>query len=90
MDGAAKPAEPVEAEVDTIIDHAWDKHVVNEKEFPEVSSEEDLRDIIEETTEWGYREDGSVYWYDEVTNTVVVKNPPGVGGTIYRPGPGGS
>ncbi len=71
------------------MDHAWDKHVQVQREFPEVGSQAELDEVVKDTiqhaTEWGYRGDGSVYWYDDVTNTVVIKNPPGVGGTIYRP-----
>ncbi|MEM7341413.1 MAG: hypothetical protein AAF467_22355 [Actinomycetota bacterium] len=88
-----KPPTPLDAELDVIVEHAWDKHVASEpSEFPEVQTPEELKELLEEViegaTEWGHREDGSVYWYDEVTDTVVIKNPPGVGGTTYRPGPG--
>ena len=51
----------------------------------------EFQDVIKETIdhaiEWGYRPNGGIYWYDDVTDTVVVKNPPGGGGTAYRPGP---
>ena len=67
--------------------------MVNGDDFPEVETEEQLQELLEEVvdsaTEWGYREDGTTYWYDEVTDTVVIKNPPGIGGTTYRPNAGG-
>ena len=93
-DGDERPPPPLDAELDQIIDHAWEKHVLGEgdgvREFPEVETREELKDVLQEVienaTEWGYRGDGSVYWYDEVTDTVVIKNPPGVDGTTYRPG----
>jgi len=87
-----KPPPPLDTELDDIVEHAWDKHVVDGPDFPDVQAEEDLRelleDVIENATEWGYREDGAVYWYDDVTDTVVIKNPPGIGGTTYRPDAG--
>ena len=93
-DDGPPPPPPLDSELDQIIDHAWEKHVLGQdggrRSFPEVEAKDELKEIMEEAienaTEWGYRDDGSVYWYDEVTDTVVIKNPPGVGGTTYRPG----
>ena len=88
-DDGPKPPSPLDAELDEIVEHAWEKHVVDANEFPEISTPDELKELLEEvieqSAEWGYREDGSVYWYDEVTDTIVIKNPPGIGGSTYRP-----
>jgi hypothetical protein len=84
-----QPEPATAAEVDGWIEHSWQKHVVDQKEFPDVQSKDDLREVVEDVmenpTEWGYRDDGSIYWYDEFDNTIVIKNPAGLGGTVYRP-----
>ena len=44
-----KPPSPLDAELDAIIEHAWDSHVASDpSEFPEVRTPEEMKELLEE------------------------------------------
>jgi filamentous hemagglutinin len=70
--------------------HAFDKHVIQRGEYPEISTREEFADLIDEVmsnpTDSKSHEDGrTAYWHDDL-GTVVVTNPHDPdGGTAFRP-----
>ena len=70
--------------------HAYDKHVLDRGEFPEVHTEQDFQnlidDVIENPSHSGNLNNGRSYAYDENTNTLVIMDPNHPdGGTAFRP-----
>ncbi len=71
--------------------HAWDKHKVNQDEFPEINSREEFKSLIDyvmNSSKSLYRKlsRGREAWYDPANNTLVIKDPTSKdGGTIFRP-----
>jgi RHS repeat-associated protein len=67
--------------------HAYQKHVIDGAEYPDVSSRQQFADLIEDTVATGERRDLSrgrtAYWKG---GTVVIRNPRASdGGSAYRP-----
>jgi hypothetical protein len=70
--------------------HAYDKHVVEQNEFPWLKSRQDFRELItrilRNPTERRRLEGGRSAYWDEGTGTVVVRDPRHPdGGTAFRP-----
>jgi hypothetical protein len=73
--------------------HSYDKHVVEQNEFPWIRSREHFRDfiarIMKNPTEWKPLEGGRSAYWDKETGTVVVRDPRHPdGGTAFRPDKG--
>jgi hypothetical protein len=70
--------------------HAYEKHVVGEKLFPEVKSEKDFKDLIAKVianpTHHRKLENDREAFYDKPSNTIVIYNPRARDkGTCFRP-----
>ena len=70
--------------------HAYEKHVVEEKLFPEVKSERDFMELIGKVlanpTHHRDLENGRAAYYDRMSNTIVIHNPRARdNGTCFRP-----
>jgi hypothetical protein len=70
--------------------HAYQKHVVDEKLFPEVKAQEDFRDLIGKVianpTHHRRLENEREAFYDKKSNTIVIYNPRARDrGTCFRP-----
>ena len=87
LDRAAKIAEIAEQ---IAAGHAYDKHVVEKRDFPWIRSRQDFRDSIARvmrnpTERKPLRGGRSAYWHEE-SGTIVVRNPRDPdGGTAFRP-----
>jgi hypothetical protein len=73
--------------------HAYEKHVVTEKQFPKVKSQEDFRDLIAQLianpTHHKKLENGREAFYDKQSSTIVIYNPRAKDkGTCFRPSAG--
>ncbi len=70
--------------------HAYEKHVVDEKLFPEVKSEKDFIELIAKVianpTHHKELENDREAYYDKKSNTIVIYNPRAKdNGTCFRP-----
>ena len=70
--------------------HAYQKHVVGEKLFPEVKNKADFAELIgrllAQPTHHRRLENGREAYFDQVTNTIVIYNPHARDkGTCFRP-----
>lgn len=70
--------------------HAYDKHVVEQDEFPEVVDRKQFQNLIQKIlsnpTEWKALEGGRSAYWDKETGTVVIRDPRHPdGGTAFRP-----
>jgi hypothetical protein len=70
--------------------HAYDKHVVAERLFPEVKSQDDFAELIGKVlaraTHHRKLENGREAFFDEPSNTIVIYNPHARDrGTCFRP-----
>jgi hypothetical protein len=69
--------------------HAYDKHVITQHEFPEVRNQADLQVLAENVMKTSQPEkggNGSIFFYQATTNTLVVLNPRNpVQSSIFRP-----
>ena len=90
----AKPKEPTVAQKKIAkaigSGHAYEKHVVEEKLFPEVKSEKDFIDVIAKVlanpTHHRELENDREAFYDTKSNTIVIYNPRAKdNGTCFRP-----
>jgi hypothetical protein len=73
--------------------HAYDKHVVEQDEFPEVVDRKQFRNLIQkilsDPTDWKRLEGGRSAYWDKETGTVVIRDPRDPdGGTAFRPDTG--
>jgi hypothetical protein len=87
LDRAAKIAKIAEQ---IAAGHAYDKHVVEKRDFPWIRNRQDFQDFIERVmrnpTETRPLKDGRSAYWDEATGTVVVRDPKHPdGGTAFRP-----
>jgi RHS repeat-associated protein len=68
--------------------HAWGKH---KDEFPEIKTQNDFKQLIDNvknsaTSLYKKLQRGREAWYDQSSNTIVIKDPNKVdGGTMFRP-----
>ena len=87
----AKITKPRTAFADDIANgHAYDKHVVEKNEFPEIKSKGEFSDLIDNTvknpTTQRSLSNGRTAYYDANSNTLVIHNPAAAdGGTAFRP-----
>lgn len=70
--------------------HAWEKHVVKAKEFPEIETKEEftkhIEDVMNNPDEVKPLKDERTGYWDEKTGTVVIEDPNHPdGGTVFRP-----
>jgi len=70
--------------------HAYQKHVVERDEYPEIGSQEQFQNLIQRIlsnpTEWKRLEGGKSAYWDKKTGTVVIRDPGHPdGGTAFRP-----
>jgi filamentous hemagglutinin len=75
--------------------HAFDKHVIERAEFPEVSTRqqfaEHIENVINNPTASKQLNNGRSVFWDDATGTVVIRNPKAAdGGTAFRPTQGKS
>ncbi|MBI5569326.1 MAG: hypothetical protein HY914_05210 [Desulfomonile tiedjei] len=73
--------------------HAYRKHVVKKREFPEVADRTQFRDLIlkilSKPTEWKPPQGGRSAYWDKETGTFVIRDPSHPdGGTAFRPDAG--
>jgi hypothetical protein len=73
--------------------HSYEKHVVDEKLFPEVKNQNDFKELIAKVlanpTHHRDLENDREAYYDEATNTIVIYNPHARDkGTCFRPSAG--
>ena len=90
----AKPKEPTAAQKKIAkaigTGHSYDKHVITEKQFPEVKSEEDFVELIGKIlanpTHHRDLEDDREAYFDKKSNTIVIYNPRARDkGTCFKP-----
>jgi len=91
-DGKLKPATAAQLKIAQAIStgHAYEKHVVDEKLFPEVKSEKDFKELIAQVianpTHHRKLESEREAYYDKPSNTIVIYNPRARDkGTCFRP-----
>jgi filamentous hemagglutinin len=70
--------------------HAFDKHVVQQGEFPGTTTRQQfagqIEDVIRNHTHYRELSNGRVAYWDDATGTVVIRNPKAVdGGTAFKP-----
>ena len=70
--------------------HSYQKHVVEEKQFPDVKSEQEFSDLVAKTianaTHHRELENGREAFYDKRTNVIVIHNPRARDkGTCFKP-----
>ncbi|MCB9059991.1 MAG: hypothetical protein H6622_00545 [Halobacteriovoraceae bacterium] len=70
--------------------HAWDKHKIENDEFPEIKTQEEfkekIKEIIENPSEAKELREGRKAYWDEKSKTVVIENSRNPdGGTVFRP-----
>ena len=71
--------------------HAWDRHVIKQKEFPEIKTKEDFINHIEKTikskeTEHRFLKDDREAFWNKEDNTVIIYDPSHEDfGTVQRP-----
>ena len=71
--------------------HAWDRHVIKQKEFPEINTKEDFINHIEKTikskdTEHRFLKDDREAFWNKEDNTVIIYDPNHEDfGTVQRP-----
>ncbi len=71
--------------------HAWQKHVIDQREFPEIKTQDQFKAMIDRimnaaTSLHRNLLNGREAWYDRATNTLVIKNPGAADqGTSFRP-----
>ena len=71
--------------------HAWDKHKLKQREFPEINTRDEFKRLIDKVkcspnSMYKKLANGRKAWYDKSTNTLVITDPTSVdGGTMYRP-----
>jgi filamentous hemagglutinin len=70
--------------------HAFDKHVVTQAEFPEINTKqqfgEHVENILNNPTEMKTLSNGRTAYWDDATQTVIIRNPAATdGGTAFRP-----
>ena len=70
--------------------HSYDKHVIGEKQFPEVKSTDDFMELIAKVlasaTHHRKLENGREVYFDNKSNTIVIYNPHARDkGTCFRP-----
>lgn len=89
-----KPKEPTAAQKKIAraigTGHAYEKHVIDEKQFPEVKSERDFIELIGKLlanpTHHKDLENDREAYYDKKSNTIVIYNPRARdNGTCFRP-----
>jgi hypothetical protein len=92
-----KPKDPTEAQLKIAGaiagGHSYEKHVVEEKLFPEVKSEKDFKELIGKIlanpTHHRKLENDREAYYDKPSNTIVIYNPHARDkGTCFRPSAG--
>lgn len=92
-----KPKEPTAAQLKIAkaiaMGHAYEKHVVEEKLFPEVKNRSDFIDVIARVlanpTHHRELENNREAYYDQKSNTIVIHNPHARDqGTCFRPSAG--
>ena len=75
-----------------IAEHAYNEHVVDGREFPEVGSQVEFRLLIQnviQNNEPLVAPDGGVFFYEQSTNTLVIINPAGAeDASAFRPSRG--
>jgi RHS repeat-associated protein len=88
--------EPPSAEAQQIANgHAYDKHVSQRGEFPEVNNQQEFAKTVDQVIKNPTRSkplsNGRTAYYDDNTNTLVITNPSSSdGGTCFRPTNDGS
>jgi len=89
-----KPKEPTAAQLKVAkaisSGHAYEKHVVEDKLFPEVKSPKDFAELIAKVlanpTHHRELENGREAYFDKTSNTIVIYNPRAKDkGTCFRP-----
>jgi hypothetical protein len=73
--------------------HSYEKHVIDEKLFPEVKSKDDFKEVIAKVlanpTHHRELENDREAYYDKPSNTIVIYNPHARDkGTCFRPSAG--
>lgn len=73
--------------------HAYDRHVISQKEFPEIKNPEQLKEkvskIIKEAKEVRNLERNRIAYWDEESKSIVILDPAHPdGGTIFKPSAG--
>ncbi|QIM16203.1 hypothetical protein G7067_06850 [Leucobacter insecticola] len=67
--------------------HAFQKHVIDQKEFPGITTREQFARLIEDVVQNGQKREltnGKTYYWKD--GTLVIRNPRAIdGGTAYRP-----
>jgi hypothetical protein len=93
----SKPKEPTAAQLKIAAaiaaGHSYEKHVVEEKLFPEVKNENDFKELIARVlanpTHHRKLENDREAYYDKPSNTIVIHNPHARDrGTCFRPNAG--
>jgi hypothetical protein len=93
---AGLPEAEAQQLADLIADgHAYDKHVIEREEFPDISSQDQfsdyIKDILRNPNEVKSLPRGRTAYWDDGSGTVVIQNPNDLdGGTAFRPPEGKS